>query len=205
MLFRSIFLAVAAFATVASAMPAPAPQIPGGGGLPGGGIVDDILDPFSLGSGSTTGGGSGGVVPPIPRGQYDPAGSLQKCHTGILSVVVKIGLSFLLFFITIHLINLNQVTLAAITPMLTTTLLSASSRRSLLFSALFSLNWKVVTTTVAMLMFLLVLSVVSWLCVPLLIRFFFWIILDVWFWRLSLKFLLSLSGLLVQLTRFFAV
>ena len=82
MLFRSIFLAVAAFATVASAVPSPV--IPRDG--------SDVLgDITQLVGGVSNSGTETGVT---QRGQYNPADSLQKCHDNLLTIVVKISLSF---------------------------------------------------------------------------------------------------------------
>ena len=95
MLFRSIFLAVAAFATVASAVPTPSPQgIPALGGILSGGAGGTTN---SIG-GSGDGTSSGSEILPLPRGQYNPSDSFKNCHEGLLAVVVKISLSFLLFF-----------------------------------------------------------------------------------------------------------
>jgi hypothetical protein len=137
---RSIVLAFAAFATVASAIPMPIAE--GTSDVSNTGDIVAILTGATGSSGDASGipAGPGDVV---PRGGYYPNDSVKKCSDGILVIVVKLSSFFFPFIVIIKVNYVKQrllSTVRAVPRKLITMLLSASSRRSLLSSALFSTN-----------------------------------------------------------------
>lgn len=99
--FRSILLAAAAFATVASAIPTPAGPldgVPGVSGITGGGGPLAVADSVTGAIGGLGGlggalGGAGSVVPAgLRRGEHhSPKEVFEKCHDGMAGLVVELS------------------------------------------------------------------------------------------------------------------